>query len=318
MTTSLIPTIDARAALTPEVAARSIREQFMAEVFDAHLLFQYATSTGKNIPDGVINDMTMARMMIAGEAAPDPEMWGRIARAHRHLAELSAPVTAATLRATADEFGTRGRFPFQGQISVGKRWNRSLWMMAIGFALAILAAENYSTILGNFFARDENTSDAVLWRYILDSILQTLMPFAYGALGAATYLLRSAHLHIHARTFDANFIPEYYGRLLLGMVAGGTINLLIDSVTQDGTVIHLSAAALAFVAGYSADLLFRTVERITEALLPRVGVDSLRRASPAQVTGMSLPALLEQLDRAQTPEARQTIQGLISKIRERL
>lgn len=318
MTTNLIPAPDARPTIAPDAAATSLQDQFRAEVLDAHLLLQHATATGRTAPDSIITDVTVARMLLASQAAADPDIWNKVARAHRQLAETMAPVTAATLRATSDEFGMPGRWPLRGRISAAKRWNRSLWIYALAFASAILLTENYNSVLATFFARDENTADTVLWRYILDNILQTLIPFAYGGLGAATYLLRSAHVHVHARTFDPNFIPEYYSRLLLGIVAGGTIQLLIDRVSDGGEVIHLSAAALAFIAGYNADLVFKVIERISDALLPKVGVESVRRAPPMSMAGMTLPALIKQLDEAKTPEAKQAIQSLIAKVRERV
>jgi hypothetical protein len=85
--------------------------------------------------------------------------------------------------------------------------------------------------------------------------------------------------------------------MLLGVIAGGAIQLLITQVADESGVIRLSAAALAFVAGYNSDLLFSTVERISAALLPKVGVSSMRQAEPPPVTGLSVPMLLEQLDK---------------------
>jgi hypothetical protein len=115
-----------------------------------------------------------------------------------------------------------------------------------------------------------------------------------------------------------NHVPEYQGRLLVGAIAGGTIQLLIDVVTQDGAVVDLSAAAVAFVAGYNADLLFKTIERISAALLPKVGIESMRRAPAPQIAGTSLPSLIDQLEKAQSPEAKAAIQSLIDKVRQRM
>ncbi|HEX9582190.1 MAG TPA: hypothetical protein VF970_13895 [Gemmatimonadales bacterium] len=145
-----------------------------------------------------------------------------------------------------------------------------------------------------------------------------VVPFAYGGLGAAAFLLRAAHGHLHSRTFDPNHIPEYYSRMLLGVIAGGAIQLLITQGADESGVIKLSAAAVAFVAGYNSDLLFSTVERISAALLPKVGVSSMRVPEPAPITGLSVPMLLEQLDKAQSEEAREVIRGLLGKIKERV
>ena len=98
------------------------------------------------------------------------------------------------------------------------------------------------------------------------------------------------------------------------MIAGA-IQLLITQVADETSVIKLSAAAVAFVAGYDSDLLFTTVERMSAALLPKVGVSTMRQA---EIMGLSVPALLEQLDKAQSEGAPEVIRGLLGKVKERV
>lgn len=283
------------------------RDTFDAQVEDANRLLAHAVSQGKTIDDRVMGTIIGAKLQDRG-THPPPAAWIDFARAYRDLAEVMGDVTARTLQATSEEHG----------MSEARRWSRRLWRWTILFAVAIVVAENYQTILTTFYARDENTSEGLLTWYMLNIVLQALVPFAFGGLGAATYLLRSAHAHLSARTFDPHYIPEYLNRLLLGVIAGGTIELLIDTVTQDGAVIDLSAAAVAFIAGYNADLLFKTIERLSEALLPKVGIESMRRAAAPQVAGTSLPALFTQLDQAQSPEAKAAITAYLAKLRERV
>ncbi len=78
----------------------------------------------------------------------------------------------------------------------------------------------------------------------------------------------------------------------------GTLPRQIDSqdvdcvvaLTTDGAVVSLDGAALAFVAGYNADLLFRAIERVSGALLPKaVGESSKKQAvqrTPLAGTGL--------------------------------
>jgi hypothetical protein len=80
-------------------------------------------------------------------------------------------------------------------------------------------------------------------------------------------MLRSAHYFIYQRSFDVRRTPEYYNRILLGAISGGAIILFITNLSNDdGSSINLGAAALGFVAGYSTDLLFNTIERIVTAM----------------------------------------------------
>ena len=62
-------------------------------------------------------------------------------------------------------------------------------------------------------------------------------------------------------------------------ISGGAIILFVNYlVADDGTVLHLSSAALGFVAGYSTDFLFNTIERVVAAIFPKT--DSDPKAQP--------------------------------------
>ncbi|MBI1205725.1 MAG: hypothetical protein GC191_00395 [Azospirillum sp.] len=248
-------------------------------------------------------------------------------RAYRDLASVAAPVTARSLRATRleDDSGARR--------SVLRLWlevpaftqSLRLW----GWTLALSALAIYSNMI---FATHEPVIKGNLdpENYLL-AFLQNITPFLYGGIGACLYLLRSLHTYISDRSFDELRVPEYNNRILLGVVGGGAIVMLVDQVTtEDGTAIQLSAAALGFLAGYSSDFLFNTVERITAAILPKVGIDSVRRrdaaaAPPAPMGTMTLAdlrdwskELTEKLQSAKTDDEKQTYRALLNAIARRL
>ena len=111
-------------------------------------------------------------------------------------------------------------------------------------------------------------------------------------------------------------------RILLGMVSGGAIVLLYDTGTDD--TLKISAAALGFVAGYSSDLLFNAVERVTAAILPKVGLDTLKKdAAPAHpplelaTGGLTLKELMDRMENAK-PEDKEMYKSLLAKLRDRL
>jgi hypothetical protein len=67
----------------------------------------------------------------------------------------------------------------------------------------------------------------------------------------------------------------------LGAISGGAIILFADYlVSQDDTFTHIGTTALGFVAGYSTDFLFNTVERIVTALFPKVDVQTVSQGPP--------------------------------------
>ncbi len=294
-------------------------EEFHREVRDAKLLLDYAVETGRAIENRLVAAMKRAEQFLLEAILPPPEERSTFEQSYRDLAQAMAPVSAATLQATSDRYGRRAWPLAPRERSEAKIWSRKLWLLTSLFAVAVVFAENYDEILTQFYARDEDTDDAFLFWYKVQIVLQSIVPFAYGGLGAATYLLRSAHEHLYTRTFDPNRMPEYYNRILLGLIAGGAIQLFVTQVADDGgELIRISAAALAFIAGYNCDFLFSAIERVSAAILPKAGLASVQRAEQVRITGLSLNELVEQLDKATTPEAKEAIQGLINKIKERL
>jgi len=58
-----------------------------------------------------------------------------------------------------------------------------------------------------------------------------------------------------------------------GTISGGAILLFVNQITtEEGSVIQLSSAALGFLAGYSTDFLFNTIEQVIGAILAKVGI----------------------------------------------
>jgi hypothetical protein len=138
-----------------------------------------------------------------------------------------------------------------------------------------------------------------------------------GGLGAVTYLMRSAHQRLLDRTFDTLRIPEYYNRMLLGIVSGGAVKLFVDQAGRAGGAVELSSSVLAFVAGYNCDFLFSAIERVMAAILPKVNVERAAPKAPAQLAGVNLENLLAQYEGA-SADGKRVIEGLVEKLKDRL
>jgi hypothetical protein len=125
----------------------------------------------------------------------------------------------------------------------------------------------------------------------LKEALKALEPVLYGGLGACVCLLRALHKHIHERTFDRRYKPEYYNRAVLGVVGGGVVTLVApEKFPEFGT------AAVAFVVGYNTDLLFSLIERISNAIFPKV-------PDPPAASVMLTPNPSDKTDAAQAAAA---------------
>jgi hypothetical protein len=279
-------------------AAERVRRQ----VEDALELSRYVIATGLTDKDGkplafadiaTIQGAAAALGLLdvapgpagAAPAAPgtiDTAAWNAFEQAYYRLAIATHPVTAETLRNTryAAGAGATGAEFLAGRIreaSPAQRFTWKLWAFTICFAAFVLLTEAGVNWLGE--SGDLNG----FWKVFRD-LLQALQPWAYGGLGACAFLLRSGHYYIYARAFDLRRTPEYYNRILLGALSGGAIILFADYLTsQEDSVSHIGSTALGFIAGYSNDFLFNTVERVVAAFFPKVQVENVKRDEDKKV-----------------------------------
>jgi hypothetical protein len=226
------------------------------------LLLTYVVESGHTVADGRIAPEAAFTSIPEMKAAIDNgtsvsvQQWVAFETSYRDLVLWTYPVTADTLKNTDP-----GK---NGAQSAARKFSALLWKWTIFFAVFV--------VFGDFgFKRFGVPYDG--WGDPWNTIMQAvtvLVPYAYGALGACVYLLRSAHEYLLKRTFDVRAQPEYLNRILLGGVAGGAIILFMDQLTTgQNTGIQLGTAALGFLAGYNADFLFKTIERVVAAIFPK-------------------------------------------------
>jgi hypothetical protein len=100
------------------------------------------------------------------------------------------------------------------------------------------------------------------------SVLQAyVLPPLYGWLGAIAFVLRRLIADVNNRTYQDDSHTSYSLRLYLGVLAGLAVGWFFTSnPTPGGNVVHaLSPLALAFLAGYSVELLFAAMDKLLEA-----------------------------------------------------
>lgn len=111
-----------------------------------------------------------------------------------------------------------------------------------------------------------------------------LLTFAFGLLGACVWVIRASNRRLENFTFAPSWIARYRARILLGMVAGPTIGLFFDqshllSTATTPTEVaslstQLSASAIAFVAGFSIEILFALLDRLIRIMREFAGDNS--------------------------------------------
>jgi hypothetical protein len=94
---------------------------------------------------------------------------------------------------------------------------------------------------------------------ILYYAYNALVPLLFGSIGACTYVLRLISDQIRESSFSATSPVRHSVRVLLGTLAGFAVGL-----GGIATSAGLTAAAAAFVAGYSVEPVFATMDSIAE------------------------------------------------------
>jgi hypothetical protein len=100
---------------------------------------------------------------------------------------------------------------------------------------------------------------------VLEVFQRYILPLLYGLLGTCVFVLRTLSSEIRARTYtDASHIG-FRIRLYLGMLGGMVFAWFATPESANGLFMSLSPFAVAFLAGYSVELLFAVMDRFLGA-----------------------------------------------------
>jgi hypothetical protein len=100
-------------------------------------------------------------------------------------------------------------------------------------------------------------------KYFNDLLQQLILPPLYGCVGAMAFVLRNLSRLAKDRRYQKEYDTEWDLRIILGILAGLAIGWFFKPSGANLTGINLASPyALAFVAGYSVDLLFTAMDRI--------------------------------------------------------
>ena len=105
-----------------------------------------------------------------------------------------------------------------------------------------------------------------------------ILPVLYGALGTAAFVLRAVYGEMVQRSFDARRTGEFVVRIFLGMLSGVSLQWLFVREGQ-GVPGGVTPAVLAFLGGYSVELLFAAIDRVLLTVITALRGDRERRAT---------------------------------------
>ncbi|NLS11955.1 hypothetical protein HGP28_03500 [Vibrio sp. SM6] len=103
---------------------------------------------------------------------------------------------------------------------------------------------------------------------VLQTVQNSLLPLMYGLLGALIFVLRSLLNQVRSLTYTASREVGYRLRITLGCLAGMITGWLMKPELGE---LALSPMALAFLSGYSIEVLFTLLDRL---------IDQVRRTPP--------------------------------------
>lgn len=111
----------------------------------------------------------------------------------------------------------------------------------------------------------------------LKAIAEYILPILYGLIGACFYILRQLPKEIESLTFSMNSYIDYSLRMAQGPLAGMMVSYFFSTSqntegvpitsspqiqTLDASISSLSPLAVAFLAGYSVEFIFRFIDKI--------------------------------------------------------
>lgn len=95
--------------------------------------------------------------------------------------------------------------------------------------------------------------------FALQALQQFVLPFLYGLLGTLVYILRSLNLEIQQKTYTASTSYGYHLRVIIGALTGVAVVWFLQSKS-------ISSVALAFLAGYSVEIVFAAMDKLVKSL----------------------------------------------------
>ena len=258
----------------------------------------YALASGKHLRPDVAEIVRSSQMASqpANQATSVTAIDARaLTWAHAQLTHLVAPAALRAVLLLAEQVGDRERWSIFGPIRLVR------YLLAIAFIsmLGLLvdgATEQVSATTANIF----NLVG-------LSSILNSLFLLCAASLGASFSGLFRINLYIAATTYDPKYDASYWVQYGLGVIAGVLLATLIP--LADATAgSAITRPVLALIGGFSASLLYRLMDRLSQSIESMVTGASSNGSAPQP---MSQPA-----DTGSAPAPQRSTDELILALRQ--
>lgn len=153
-------------------------------------------------------------------------------------------------------------FPLSHQLQASyqllKQWNQ-LWLTGQKLTPGTKGADQ----IGTADPLVEYSVNLIAAQSVLQMLQNYILPLMYGLLGAFIFVLRSLLQQVRHLTYTTSREVGYRLRLTLGCLAGMITGWLLKPELGD---MALSPMALAFMAGYSIEVLFTLLDRFIDGI----------------------------------------------------
>jgi hypothetical protein len=235
-------------------ARTPLEEQLIRE---ALAMAGYALASGKALPRRVaeiVQDALMACDPVVGrDGDPDISPVGALTWAHAELTQLVAPAAPRAVLLLAPPPGETVPRSMFGPI----RLVRYLLLVSLAslICLLVLGATEEVTGVSNQAIFDLNG---------LSSLANAAFLLCAASIGASFSALFRINLYIAATTYDPKHDVSYWVQYGLGLIAGVLLATMIP--ISDAAGPGISRSVLALVGGFSASLLYRTLDRLSRSI----------------------------------------------------
>lgn len=204
---------------------------------DVDLMVRFAAEHGVTMPEGVAHKLAEAGATPAGDLAV-------LTTLHAELSRVIAPVTPRSIRGAEE-----GRW-----LVVRMGW------AAVALAFGVVALR----------VTPEKLPDDGDWAELAWTLYDHLIAISAALLGAMFYNLYKANQYLTTTTYDPVYTTTYWNRLVVGVLAGMVLEVVITGTQGEGGAddgaASFSRPLLGLLAGYSAEAVSQSLDRLVEAL----------------------------------------------------
>ncbi len=275
---------------------------------DAVVLGRYLLDLG-NLSDSELLERLLILQRKADQEALSEQEMSEIISLYEQMRMLAPDINAASVRETQDV----QRSYWKSRVG---RHLLMLWGITalIGLLIFLYSMLEYRVSYYDVPPGAADDPNFLTWIRV-QQYSSFLVPFVYGTLGAAAFLLRNIGEKLRARQFDASDIPQHWNRLFLGGLSGGMIILFVNNSPDSvSNVVHISVGALGFIAGYSIDFLFNTIDRLISAVLPSQDKTPSSARRDKTRTQQLVRKYMQQLQTSQTPEEKAVLEKILKDL----